>query len=346
MKQRNLCAMIALTASMLVLVGCGGAGGYGSSSGGGGSGLVASIAITPTSSTIAPSASQQFKATAKDSNGNTVTGVTLTWKSSDNSIATINSSGLATGVAAGTTNITASVDYGGTGCTGPYCNGSGQAYTITSNKAMLTVSATGMVMGTAAVGHPFAAALVNLKDAQGQTQFAVTDAHGRFSLAVSGLVAPFLLKVADDQGHVMYSLGNAAGVINIDPFSDVMARAWYQSHGTTVETAFANPRGQPIADDASLKALNSALVTALAQPIAAHGLNPGNISLLNTPFTADSSGLDGLLDHTSFSHQGNRFLMHNLDTGHAVMLEATGRRITIQTLNPAQEPATPLSLKY
>lgn len=70
--------------------------------------VVASIVVSPSSPAIAVGATQQFAATAKDSGGNTISGVTFTWASSATTVATISSSGLATGVKAGTTQITAS----------------------------------------------------------------------------------------------------------------------------------------------------------------------------------------------------------------------------------------------
>jgi hypothetical protein len=51
---------------------------------------------------------QQFTAVAKDANGNTISGVSFTWSSSDPSVATVNNNGLATAVAMGTATITAS----------------------------------------------------------------------------------------------------------------------------------------------------------------------------------------------------------------------------------------------
>jgi hypothetical protein len=69
---------------------------------------VATIAVSPSSPSIAVGATQQFTATAKDSGGNTISGVTFTWASSTAAVATINSNGVATGVSAGTTQITAS----------------------------------------------------------------------------------------------------------------------------------------------------------------------------------------------------------------------------------------------
>jgi 6-phosphogluconolactonase (cycloisomerase 2 family)/uncharacterized protein YjdB len=69
-----------------------------------------SIAVTPTTASIATGQTQPYTATGTYSSGPTqvlTTGVT--WASSNTGTATINSTGLATGVAAGTTNITATV---------------------------------------------------------------------------------------------------------------------------------------------------------------------------------------------------------------------------------------------
>jgi Putative Ig domain/Bacterial Ig-like domain (group 2) len=99
-------------ALVLALAGCGGgsssSSGNGSGSGGGGSSTVASISIAPTSASLSVGATEQFTATAKDSSGSAISGVTFTWSSSSASVATVTSSGVATAVAAGTTNITAS----------------------------------------------------------------------------------------------------------------------------------------------------------------------------------------------------------------------------------------------
>ncbi|MGH7484571.1 MAG: Ig-like domain-containing protein, partial [bacterium] len=292
MKQRNLCTTIAITAALLLTTGCGGGGGYGGgSSGGGGGGGSSAVAITPVTSTIAVNATQQYSATTEGASS-----AQYTWKSSNTSVATIDSKGLATALAAGTANITATSKY----------TISGYPYTATSNTAKLTVSASGMVMGTAATGRPFAGALISLKDVRGHTLYTTTDTNGRFSLSVSGLTSPFLLAATDNRGHMLYSSGNHAGVVNIDPFTDAMTRTWYQSHGTTVEAAFENPGTQPAADDASLKRLNTALADALDSQLVAQELDPSSINLISTPFTADGSGLDGLLDLTSFSMQGSR----------------------------------------
>jgi uncharacterized protein YjdB len=73
-----------------------------------GSMTIVSLALSPTSAQIKPGANTQFSATA--TYGNNSTGdvsSSVTWTSSNISIATINTSGLVTAVAIGSTNITA-----------------------------------------------------------------------------------------------------------------------------------------------------------------------------------------------------------------------------------------------
>ncbi|MGH9617632.1 MAG: Ig-like domain-containing protein, partial [Acidobacteriaceae bacterium] len=70
-----------------------------------------SVAITPTSASIAVGATQQFTATATYSDNSTANVTsTASWASATVATATVTSAGLATGVAAGSTAITASLN--------------------------------------------------------------------------------------------------------------------------------------------------------------------------------------------------------------------------------------------
>ena len=68
---------------------------------------VASVTVAPASATVSAGSSVQLTATTKDANGNTLTGRTVTWQSSNTAAATVNGSGLVTGIAAGSATITA-----------------------------------------------------------------------------------------------------------------------------------------------------------------------------------------------------------------------------------------------
>ncbi|MBU6470719.1 MAG: Ig-like domain-containing protein [Gammaproteobacteria bacterium] len=288
-----------LTAILFSLAACGGYGG-GSYTG---SGQVATITIAPATATITVNGTQQYTAVAKDSSGNTVSGVTYTWASSSPAVATVNANGLATGVAAGTTMITASVTYSG----GIY----GMGTTITSNAATLTVSAAAMAVGTMAVGRAVPGAVVSLKDSQGQPVVAMTDGNGRFQIATSGLSAGFLLMGEDNQGHVLFSFAANPGNMNITPLTDLMVRIWYQAHGTTAGAAFANPAAHPVPQAAQLAALNQAMVGLLAGTLSSQGLDPASFNLIATPFVANGSGFDAVLDHVAVSAANGEILLRD-----------------------------------
>ncbi|MEO8879963.1 MAG: Ig-like domain-containing protein [Gemmatimonadaceae bacterium] len=84
---------------------------------------VASVTISPTTqSVVAGSNTPAFTVVTKDAGGNVLTGRTIAFASSNTGVATINASGVASGVSAGTTTITASSEG------------------VTSNGATLTVT--------------------------------------------------------------------------------------------------------------------------------------------------------------------------------------------------------------
>jgi uncharacterized protein YjdB len=71
-------------------------------------GSVASVQVSPPSPTISVGATQPFSATLRDAGANIITGQSVTWTSSDASVATISSTGgLATALKVGTTTISA-----------------------------------------------------------------------------------------------------------------------------------------------------------------------------------------------------------------------------------------------
>ena len=68
---------------------------------------VATVAVDPGTANLIVGRQQQFNATVRDANGNVLTGRTVTWTSSNQSVGTITSAGLFTAVGAGTTTVTA-----------------------------------------------------------------------------------------------------------------------------------------------------------------------------------------------------------------------------------------------
>jgi uncharacterized protein YjdB len=69
--------------------------------------VVTTVTVAPTSASIVAGATTTLVATVKDQNGNVMTGQTVTWTTNNAAAATVNSSGVVTGVAAGSATITA-----------------------------------------------------------------------------------------------------------------------------------------------------------------------------------------------------------------------------------------------
>ncbi|MCL4213158.1 MAG: Ig-like domain-containing protein [Gemmatimonadales bacterium] len=68
---------------------------------------VASVTLSPSTASVAVGQAMQFAATLRDASGNLLTGRSVTWTSTASAVATINASGSASGVGAGTTTIRA-----------------------------------------------------------------------------------------------------------------------------------------------------------------------------------------------------------------------------------------------
>ncbi|MFN8574367.1 MAG: Ig-like domain-containing protein [Gemmatimonadaceae bacterium] len=98
-------AFICVPAVLTVLVACSGGGSAAPS-------IVTAtpsrVAVVPSSSSVAIGGTQQLVATLYDQNDNVLSGYSMSWSTSDQSVATVSSAGLATGVAAGAVTITAS----------------------------------------------------------------------------------------------------------------------------------------------------------------------------------------------------------------------------------------------
>jgi hypothetical protein len=267
---------------LAVLTACGGSSSTPASPGGSGF----TILVAPTSASVVVGGIREFVAEARDTTGSVVTGVNFQWHSSNTQIATSTGGGGFRGVAAGVVTITATASF-------PKQAGQGME-SVSSNGATLTV--TTAVEGTAASGAPLAGASVSLRDARGQYAAASADAAGHFSIPVAGMTAPFLLKAQAPDGRVLYGTAADLGTANVDPYTDFLVREWYALRGGHPEAAFVGTGRLP--DTRDMQALDKTLSGVLGAELDAAGLDARHFSLLHTPFTADHTGFDQVLDQS------------------------------------------------
>ncbi|MBY0579721.1 MAG: carboxypeptidase-like regulatory domain-containing protein [Burkholderiales bacterium] len=69
-----------------------------------------------------------------------------------------------------------------------------------------TPAGSATISGVAATGAPFANAAVTLTDAAGVVKTATTGADGSYTIDVTGLTAPFVIKVSGDVGDANQTL--------------------------------------------------------------------------------------------------------------------------------------------
>lgn len=162
-----------------------------------------------------------------------------------------------------------------------------------------TTSATGgstsALTGTAAKGAAIAAATVTIKGANGLIKTGTTASDGSYNIDVSGLTAPYLIKVQSG-ATVLYSIGEQTGTANVHPLTDLIIRTWYDVQNVPIDTAFANPVASPPPSANELGVIASVIKKLVQKWIVAAGLNTVTFNMFTTPFTANSSGFDGLLD--------------------------------------------------
>jgi len=148
--------------------------------------------------------------------------------------------------------------------------------------------------GTAATGAPIANANLVATNAKGEQVTVRTAADGSYTVSIAD-AAPYLLSITDTAGKVWYSYAAQQGVANITPLTTL---ALLDSNGK-----------KPLADLAKNWAsanLSSAAVLASAAKVnanlqtlmAANGLDAKTYNVFATPFSANHTGFDAVLDAT------------------------------------------------
>ncbi|HEX7061175.1 MAG TPA: Ig-like domain-containing protein [Woeseiaceae bacterium] len=268
---------------LLVLGGCGG--GYGGDGGASAANQITSIEVTPAEATITMDGTQQFTAVASNDAGDTVAAGSLDWRSSNTAVAEVDTDGLATAVGPGTAMITARKD------TSSIYSGGG---IVISNQAELTVTDSSGLSGMAAAPAPMSKALVVVRDQAGNSQTVMTDGSGRFRASVAGMTPPFLLQVSDQQGHSFFSASVKAGVVNVNPLTDLLVRAWFSAHGMQADAAFSGSQAPGGPDGEALEGMSRALAKAFRETLSSQGLEPAKFSFFTAPH-AGGAGMDRVL---------------------------------------------------
>jgi len=155
----------------------------------------------------------------------------------------------------------------------------------------------GQISGTAATGAPITSANVSIKDKNGRTTTGRTGADGRYTINVSNMTAPFLLRVPSDNGY-LYSVATANGTTNIHPYTDLIIQNWYKAQGSDVATDFDSASGLAKIPTATEIGTIETVIRSILSANMAHDSVATSFNLLTSDFSADSTGFDKVLDNT------------------------------------------------
>jgi hypothetical protein len=160
--------------------------------------------------------------------------------------------------------------------------------------------AASVISGTAAAGAPVVG-IVTIRDSSTPVKEKTTpiDATGKYSVDVSGMTAPFMLRAEGDVGGRHYSMHSGAlqtdvnGTINITPLTDLVMS---NIAGQIAANLFANNANFASSiTAANLQTEQAELRTLLGPVLTDLGLS-ATIDLLRITFNADHTGVDALLD--------------------------------------------------
>lgn len=189
-------------------------------------GIVGKVIVSPAADTVNVGGTAQFTATLNDLHGNPLPGPAVTWSSSNTAVATIDGSGLATGVAPGTVTITASVGY---------LSGTATLVVEQPNQPPVAGADTFEAIGNVTVPVAAPGVLANATDPDGDALSAVagtfpTTGGGTVTIAADGsftyLSAPGFTGTDSFQFSVTDGIDTAAGTATVE----APTRVWYVSN--------------------------------------------------------------------------------------------------------------------
>ncbi len=204
------------------------------------------------------------------------------------------------------------------------------AFALMSGCSSDSAPAPTTLTGTAATGAPIDGT-VTVKDAKGVEKNIATGTDGSFTLDVAGMTASYLLKIMPSSGPTLYSYASQNGqTVNLTPTTNLAMNL--AASPTTLDAMYADWDGTAVT--AALVATAEGTVRAnLVTQIEAAGLDAATFNLFTTAFTADSTGIDGVLDNITITV--------DTTTGDYTFDDGDGNTVFDESATPPAPPADP-----
>lgn len=183
------------------------------------------------------------------------------------------------------------------------CGSGGGSNSPSASSSAPAAAAPTSLSGTVAVGRAISGAGVTVTDATGKIVSATADANGNYHVPLAGLTAPFAI-VATDPGGVAQPLTSVVASVPTSSSGPVIANV---TTLTTAVSALMTLSGNPfdLADSktlstlvtrASVAAAVKTLNAAVSGILAANNVDSKSFDPIATPFTANQTGPDAVID--------------------------------------------------
>ncbi|RDU96068.1 hypothetical protein DWV00_25850 [Trinickia dinghuensis] len=219
------------------------------------------------------------------------------------------------------------------------CGGGGSSGSPSAGTSVTQVA----LQGTAAVGAPMASANIVVIDSKGAMATTTADSNGQYSVSVTSLTAPLVILASDPTGvdstqvSVVPSMGTTSTVTANATTLTTAISALLTSTGNPTDLA-ASSSALAAVTPASVSAAVSSLKTALSTILAANGVGAATFDPIGTPFTADHTGLDGVIDAVQVvaAPGGGDELVSTADATTSVSLNSSANISTTLSAPPVQ----------
>ncbi|HEV8448247.1 MAG TPA: Ig-like domain-containing protein [Gemmatimonadaceae bacterium] len=241
---------------------------------------VATVTVAPVSTTVTVGNTTGFTATTKDAQGNVLTGRSVTWGSNNTAAATVNSSGVATGVAPGAATITATSE------------GQSGSATLTVNPVpVATVTIAPPSPDTVFIGYTTQLSAVT-KDGNGtvltgrvvtwqsdNTSAATVDATGLVTGVAAGVANITATSEGKTNSVTMVSMVAPVGSVVVAPASDSVTTAGTKQLAATVRDVKGTVVTDRVVSWASLQPLLASVSPSTGPTTIVTGVGPGPASI-------------------------------------------------------------------
>jgi hypothetical protein len=184
--------------------------------------------------------------------------------------------------------------------------------------------------GLAAVGAPISSGVLYAVDANGRTASTTIDVDGKYSIDfLSTLQPPVLLKAEGVSGgrstvHFGVITSTSETTVNVTPVSTAVVAQVMQADPGVVFTA-ADTTKIALLTTSQVSATSTIISNALSAAKTAAGITGSSaLDFLNTPFSADKTGLDKVLDLIKISVQPDRSVQLKNKTSDGVTTVSSG----------------------